>query len=82
MNSSLQCPNCGETDGGTLALLSTTSPEFSASQFSDGTKKWFECSKCGGVFVRDKLLGKWALSPKTYDRFVKEGLIKDQLVGD
>lgn len=43
----------------------------------DGTKKWYKCNSCEGVFCRDKLKGEWQLSPNTYVKFVEKGWIKD-----
>lgn len=45
----------------------------------DGTRRWFECENCEGVFAKDKVTGGWLLSPNTYSKFVEEGKIEDRL---
>jgi len=74
------CPFCYPDTEETLIILPTTHKEFiSCSLTEDGTRKWFLCNQCGGVFCRDKLTRKWQLSPITYDKFVNKGLVKNQL---
>lgn len=76
----LDCPFCTPEVTGTLVCLSTSHPEYQLSLMtSDGTKKWFLCECCEGVFIRDKMTAKWQMSPATYDQFVKDGIIEDRL---
>lgn len=79
----IPCCYCGETKNGFLTVLSSDSPEFHLSLLTrDGTKKWYKCNSCKGVFCKDKLTGQWQLSPATYSTFVEKGYIKDQLLDD
>lgn len=65
-----------------LDLLPDTHPEYKTLlSTSDGTRKWYICNKCAGVFCKDKQTGAWYVSPETYDRFISEGKIKDRLEG-
>jgi hypothetical protein len=74
--SSLSCPYCD----GDLEILPGTHPEFASTQLTyDGTRKWFLCTKCEGVFCFDKLTRSWKISPATYTKFVQEGKIPDRL---
>lgn len=74
------CPLCYPDYEDTLILLPETHEEFIRCHLTeDGTRKWFLCQECGGVFCRDKITRKWQLSPLTYDKFMKRGLVKDQL---
>lgn len=77
------CPFCYPDVEASLELLAEDHPEFvSVNLANDGTKKWFSCKQCGGVFCLDRLSKRWQLSPKTYDRFVRDGLIKNKLSDD
>ena len=72
----LKCIYC-DSD---LVVLPNDHKEFrSASLTYDGTRKWFLCKSCTGVFIYDKLTRSWKLSPSTYTRFVEEGKIPDKL---
>jgi hypothetical protein len=74
--SSLECINCGSN----LELLSKDHKEYTLANLTyDGTRKWFLCSGCKGVFCRDKVTGRWGISPDTYARFLEEGVIEDIL---
>lgn len=71
-----QCPYC---EGG-LELLPSSHPEFVQAQHtSDGTRKWFICKSCTGVWCYDKILKSWFMSPQTYTDFVEQGKIPDVL---
>ena len=50
-----------------------------ARQTEDGTRKWFKCDKCGGVFCLDKMTRSWKFSAETYTDLVERGLLKDRL---
>ena len=76
----LDCPFCTPAYSGSLVRLPDNHPEYNLSVISyDGTKNWYLCSECGGVFCRDKIMKKWQLSPDTYTQFIKKGLIEDKL---
>lgn len=78
MENQLECPVCLEATG--MGILSVSHPEFQMASFTnDGTKKWFFCPKCQGVFCRDKITARWQYSPKTYDLLVSRGQIEDKL---
>jgi hypothetical protein len=73
---SLGCIFCG----GGMQILPSTHKEFYTLNLSyDGTRRWFLCTKCEGVFGKDKVMNTWSISPDTYVRFVEEGKIKDKL---
>lgn len=79
MSNSLTCPLCGSK----VEFLSSDHPEYTESlRIKDGTVKWYICSnkECSAVLVRDKLQRIWQYSPKTYDRLVSTGYIKDKLL--
>lgn len=72
----VECINCC----GVMIPLPADHEEYIQSRLTyDGTRKWFLCTECGGVFCKDKVTGKWNLSPKTYTRFVEEGTVEDLL---
>lgn len=75
------CPICGLEDEQALLIpINKENPEyFSSLKTDDGTKKWYECIKCGGTFCRDKMKKIWQYSPATYTNFVKKGIIADKL---
>lgn len=74
----LPCPTC--LDESNLEFLSPNHPEYQMANFiNDGTKKWYFCNKCGGVYCKDKMTSAWQYSPKTYDSFVEKGIIEDKL---
>ncbi len=74
------CPFCYPEVENSLSILDPTNEEFYITMLTnDGTRKWFSCSNCNGVFCKDKLNGRWQLSPKTYDLFLKLGMIKNLL---
>jgi len=65
---------------GDLDLLPTTHPEFAQTQLTfDGTRKWFVCTDCAGVWCYDKVQKTWLMSPQTYTDWVKQGKIPDLL---
>lgn len=78
------CINCSTEDSESLLImLPENHKEFYLARLTnDGTKKWYLCPKCEGVFCRDKVLGIWQLSPGTYTEFVKRGIIEDRLQND
>lgn len=76
----MDCPFCYPEKEGTLKILPDSNPEFYLVDLTnDGTKKWFVCSECEGVFCRDKVSQSWQLSAQTYTLFVEKGFIKDRL---
>jgi hypothetical protein len=76
----MDCPFCYPEREGSLVILPDTHQEFYlVEKTDDGTKKWFYCTNCKGVFCRDKVRQIWQLSAETYTEFVKRGFIKDQL---
>lgn len=50
-----------------------------AKKLNDGTKKWYRCRVCGGIFCLDKMSREWQFSAETYTELVEKGLIKDYL---
>jgi hypothetical protein len=77
---SLDCPFCSPVHEKTLTRLTQSHPEYYISVVTyDGTKNWYLCSECKGVFCLDKMRGIWQLSPQTYTDFVQKKLIKDML---
>ena len=79
----LDCPFCAPDECETLGLLLSSNKEYYLyTLLNDGTKKAFVCDSCKGVFFYDKMSDIWQISPATYDRFVEEGKIKDQLNED
>jgi hypothetical protein len=79
----LDCPFCAPDLEKTLILLPTSNREYhTLVSLSDGTKKGFLCEACDGVFFYDKMTDTWQVSAMTYDKFVKEGKLKDQLNED
>lgn len=78
MSHLLDCPFCFPNVERSLTILSSTNNEYYlAVKTMDGTKKWYVCSNCSGVFCRDKLRASWQLSPGTYLQFIEKGWIKD-----
>lgn len=76
----LNCPYCYPNSEGTLNILTESHADYCAySHAADGTKKWFICGECGGIFCYDRVMARWQMSPKTYTEFVKKGFIKDLL---
>ena len=76
----VNCPYCYPNLENTLTVITEKYKEYYFYSISmDGTKKWYVCSGCGGVFCYDKVSARWQMSPKTYTEFVKKGLIKDLL---
>ena len=76
----IDCPFCSPVNENTLSRLPTDHAEYNLSVISyDGTKNWYICSVCKGVYCLDKMRGIWQLSPQTYTDFVKKKLIKDML---
>jgi len=72
----LKCPYCDND----LDLLPSTHPEYKSTLLTyDGTRKWFVCNTCEGVWCLDKITKSWKISPETYTRFVEEGKIPDRL---
>lgn len=75
----MDCPFCAPAYSGTLMRLPESHPEYNLSVISyDGTKNWYLCTQCEGVYCRDKLLKRWQVSPATYSSFVERGLISDK----
>lgn len=76
----MDCPFCYPDKENTLVILPESNVEFYlVSKTNDGTKKWYLCQNCDGVYCRDKLLKTWQISAETYTRFVDSGLMKDLL---
>jgi len=77
----IRCPYCPpDEEKALLERLAIGDEEYYDSlKTADGTRKWFKCPVCTGVYCRDKVKARWLYSPKTYDRFVKEGVIKNKL---
>lgn len=76
----MNCPFCAPEIEDSLTALTKGNKEFYLfSATADGTRKWYQCSGCEGVFCKDKMSGNWLLSPGTYDLFVARGWMKDVL---
>ncbi len=76
----LNCPLCYPDKENTMIVLPYGHKEYNLSVLTnDGTKKWFLCEECEGVYCLDKMKSKWQLSPATYTKFVELGLIEDRL---
>lgn len=72
----LSCKYCE----GNLEILPTDHPEYSQTQLTfDGTRKWFLCHDCKGVWCYDKVQKTWLMSPQTYTNWVNEGKIPNLL---
>jgi len=50
-----------------------------AGKTDDGTKKWFKCGKCGGIYCLDKMTRTWQFAAETYTELVEKGLLNDYL---
>lgn len=76
----LNCPLCFPDEEETMSVLKSGNKEYHLAVLTnDGTKKWFHCEKCDGVYCLDKMKSKWQLSPATYTKFTESGLIEDRL---
>lgn len=78
----MNCPMCFPAEEDTLIPITEVNTEYYLSVLTkDGTKKWYTCTTCKGVFCRDKLLAIWQISPYTYDKLIESNSIKDILNG-
>jgi len=76
----LDCPFCCPEVEKSMSVLEIGDQEYYLSvHTNDGTKKWYKCENCNGIFCRDKMKKIWQLSPKTYNNFLEKGWIKDLL---
>ena len=50
-----------------------------ARKTNDGTKKWYRCVECNGIFCLDKMTRRWEFSAETYTELVQKGLLNDYL---
>jgi len=64
--------------GATMRPLGATE-YLPAGKTDDGTKKWFKCERCGGIFCLDKMKRRWQFSAETYTELVQKGLLNDYL---
>lgn len=76
----IDCPYCSPGVTQSLDILPTSNKEYQQTLLTmDGTKKWFYCNNCTGVYCFDKMRGIWQFSPDTYTKFLNEGKIIDRL---
>ena len=50
-----------------------------AGKTNDGTKKWYKCDHCNGIFCLDKMSRRWQFSAETYTELVQKGLLDNYL---